>query len=198
MLGQKKEFSTEISTGEIIEYNESLIDINLPTYLITWSPDPKEMPDSDLYVQNQVNIDTLSSFLKYCKCGIFCLESTQLGNIHYHGWYQVDDYLTPMRVAIVKAMQRFGNVRITKARKVKINSYVEKGNALYYYKKELYSMISIQPNPITRDSERTLDPNAESIISFLDMRKTSYSLSQIVTDRQYYMDFYKDTIKKIL
>lgn len=134
---------------------ESEIDIDFPVYLMTWCPDPSQMPDAKFGIQHQYNLPTIISFLRGCKCGMFCVEPTQLGNPHYHGWYQVSDdpLLTKLRLRSIKVLQRLGRVQINKAANIKINNYKKRGNSLYYYKKEcLTACLLYEPNPITKDT----------------------------------------------
>jgi len=68
---------------------ETNIDDSADIYLITWSPDPARLPDCDPDYQHRFNVNLLADYLKFCYCGIFCHEFSQLGNPHYHGWYQI-------------------------------------------------------------------------------------------------------------
>lgn len=185
--------------SEIIEFFENTIEEDLELYLITWSPDPKELPDSDFYLQHNMNVDILSSYLKCCHTGLFCVESTQLGNPHYHGWYQVSDSLELHRLAVIKAMQRFGIVKIAKARTYKIFNWKEQANALYYYKKDLLdAMFTMDPNPITKDSVSTVNFDILEMVGFFnkDLRGMP-TIKDTMTNRQFYRQFYGDTIGTI-
>lgn len=182
---------------------ETLIDDNISLYLITWSPDPKEFPSVDFYMQHNMHIDLLVDYIKSCSLAMFCVESTQLGNPHYHGWYQLshDSKQEMCRICCIKTMQHFGNVKITEARHYKINSNSEKRNALYYYKKDLVdSMLCVSPNPILKDTYTTIDFKKFELASFFTTgthKGTFKTLNDRISDRQYYREFYADTISKI-
>jgi len=177
---------------------ESSIDIDEDVYMLTWSPDPKEMPDTDFYLQHQTNVNLLSDYLRFCSNGLFCVESTQLGNPHYHGWYQVDDMNEIGRIAMVKTLQRFGNLKENKVeRSYKIHSWIKQSNALFYYKVELlHSMIDMQFNPISRDTRCTVDWSVLKLVGFLDKssRKNTKTIEDRMTDIEFYKNFYSDTI----
>lgn len=189
--------SLELKT-ELIEYEESKIDPSSELYLITWAPDPKELPDADFYIQHNVNVELLTQFLKACACGIFCVEATQIGNPHYHGWYQVDPTKELVRIAVVKTMQRFApkGLKIAPARSWKFFNWTERGNALYYYKKDICdAFLNVDPNPITKDSESTVNFDTIQWISFFDSRmKIDKSLTDKISDRRFYRSFYGDTL----
>lgn len=209
MLGQKLEDPVEDEIDHLIAITTKLekleyeADYAVPLYLITWSPDPKELPNSDFYLQHNVNVDFLSSYLKCCARGVFCVESTQIGNPHYHGWYQVsNDYIKESaRIAIIKSMARFGNVKITQARTWKPFSWSERSNALYYYKKDLIMVTSgpsFYPNPIYDDTQSTVNWDVLGIVGFFDHRnKIDVTLKDKLSDRKFYRDFYQDTISTI-
>lgn len=202
MLEQKKEELLEdleektlIERSCIIYNEETLIDDSVSLYLITWSPDPKEMTDSDFYLQHNLNIELLSDYLKYCSAGCFCVESTQMGNPHYHGWYQVSPSKELCRIATIKTMNRFGIVKIAEARSYKINNYQERKNALYYYKKDMVdSMLGMTPNPITRDTVTTVHFENMDMVEFFRKTKGFSSMQDKISDRKFYRDFYGDTI----
>lgn len=133
-----------------MEYEEEL-DENREVYLFTWSPDPALLPDADIRIQHRYNVNFLADMLKCCEIGLICVESTQRGNPHYHGWYQIswNTKAEMARIAHFKTMEKFGQLKITPAKYVQRNSYSEKMNALYYYKKEsIDSMLSMPFNPI--------------------------------------------------
>jgi hypothetical protein len=193
MLEQKTEI--DISKGWIIEKNESCIDIDEEVYLITWSPDPIELPDSDFYLQHNVNVKILADYLKFCKTGLFCVESTQMGNPHYHGWYQIDPDKEIMRICLIKTMNRFGIIKITPARSIKINRYSKHSNALYYYKKDVFgSMATITPNPITRKTVSTVNFEVLPMIDFMSNMNKRKQIPDRLSDLKFYEEFYKDTI----
>lgn len=200
MLGQKKDFLLEtrlIERSWVIEYNESCIDPTEELYLLTWCPDPKELPDSDFYLQHNMNVSLLSDYLKACACGLFCVESTQQGNPHYHGWYQVNPEKEIYRISLIKTLKRFGDVRIVKSRSHKVNSYNERKNSLYYYKKDLFtSMLAIDPNPITCSTESTVNFEAANFASFFSAGKVrDTTIADKISDRKFYREFYADSLK---
>ena len=47
---------------DIIREEEEKIDLGKTVYLITYSPDPSELPDCDFHIQNQTNIEQLARF----------------------------------------------------------------------------------------------------------------------------------------
>lgn len=194
MLEQKR----VIEISECIEHEESKIVSDQPVYLITWCPDPKELPDADFYLQHNVNAQLLIDYLMQCRCGIFCVESTQIGNPHYHGWYQVRDSSELARVAIIKTMQRFGIVKIAKAKKIKRFCWSENANALYYYKKDcLDACLNVTPNPITSASFVTVNFDVMDLVGFFSKDKSCKTIKDKVSDRKFYRDFYSDTISTL-
>lgn len=180
---------------EIIEIEESSIENNEDIYLITWSPDVKELPDADFYLQHNFNVEILVDYLKCCKHGVFCVESSQLGNPHYHGWYQIDDTKELQRIVIVKTLQRFGIVKIQKVKhSYKIFSWSERANALYYYKADLPdAFLKIEPNPITKETCGTVDWSVMDMVGFFN-KGVSSKLTDKISQRKFYRDFYADTI----
>jgi len=181
---------------EVIEFWESSIDDEKKVYLVTWSPDPKELPDCDFYIQHQVNIEILADYLKCCSAGLFCVESTQLGNPHYHGWYQIDDNKELARIALIKTLNRFGIVRITPIKhSYKIFSWSESANALYYYKKDSLDAFLTYPI-ITSTSTSTLNFNILDSIGFFSRdHKGLTTINDKMSNRQFYRQFYADTIE---
>jgi len=189
-----------VKKGEVIDYFESQIDPNEDLIFITWSPDPKEMPDSDFYLQHQVNVKILADYAKACSLCVWCVESTMLGIPHYHGWYQIRDSTELSRIAIIKTLQRFGRVKVTKCeRSYKINNYEERKNGLYYYKKDLLdSMIEMEPNPIISTSETTVNFDTLDIVGFFSKEKdTMKTLKDKVSDRKFFRDFYSNTLSTV-
>lgn len=184
---------------EELERIESSIDDSDDIYMLTWSPDPKELPDADIHYQHYVNVSILTTFLKCCKTGIFCVEVTQLGNPHYHGWYQVADDDTELgRIAVIKVMQRFGICKLAKVRtSYKIFNWNKHGNALYYYKSDLFTFHQLQPNPITKDTVLKVDPRDLDMISFLTAKKNTIKYAEKVSNIKFFEDFYKNTGKVI-
>lgn len=114
-------------------------------YLVTWSPDPKQLPDTDFTLQHKFNVNLLSQLLRTVRCGLFCVESTAMGNPHYHGWYQDEPPNELARIAIIKVLQRFGNLKITSGLHYKVDRYYSKGNCLHYYKKDTFDSMLLLP-----------------------------------------------------
>lgn len=142
----------------VIEEWESTINMDEPLYLITWCPDPKETPDVDFNTQHRFHIDTVVRFLLGCETGLFCVEATQKGEPHYHGWYQMssEPLVEEFRLAAVKVMQRYGLVKIDEAFDYRIHSWTCRLNALHYYKKDMLDRSLLwEPNPITKYTEIT-------------------------------------------
>lgn len=182
---------------EICFYEDG-IDGDFPIYLITYSPDPSRLPDCDFNIQHRTNINLLSEYLKYCKTGLFCVESTQMGNPHYHGWYQVDDSKELYRISMIKVMQKLGNVKITKPQHsdaYKINCFTQKSNFLYYYKKDLVdAMLNIEVNPISEESYKESYDEVDSHFFTIDISKKKVkSMADVISDRKFYQQFYRDS-----
>lgn len=177
----------------IIYDEETNIDIDEAVYLFTWSPDPAELPDCDFITQHNYNVNFLADYLKSCKNGLICVEATQQGNPHYHGWYQVEPTRELERISRMKTMKRFGLVKITECFHINLkNTWSKKANGLYYYKKEcLDSMLEVKHNPITRDSYDDTDFNAYTM--FFTKTIKDKKLQEKVSARQYYLAFYRDS-----
>lgn len=207
MLEQKTEtnsrevddFTLIIEKSRIIEYEESSIDETEPLYLFTWSPDPKEMPDSDFYVQHQVNIDLLANYLAVCSCGLVCVESTQMGNPHYHGWYQIDPVKETARISLIKTINRYGMLKISQARSFRIFSWKKHANCLYYYKKDsMDSMLRVPDSIITKDSKSICQQVNFDIIGFFSKdRRVHRMIKDKISDREFYRRFYSNTLKEM-
>lgn len=184
-----------------IEFEEDKIDMEKEIYLITWAPDPKELPDADFLLQHNYNVDTLVKFLKSCSCGLFCVESTQLGNPHYHGWYQVhsDPRYEAMRIAIVKTMKRFApaGLKITPARKVKIHCWSHVANGLYYYKKDIATYYINMPNPINSETVSTVNFEEYAWAGFFCSAIRRTNVVEKLSDRKYYESFYSNTVSTL-
>lgn len=183
-----------------IYYNEDEIDPDEQLYLITWSPDPEELPHADFITQHTFNVNLLADYLKSCSNGLFCVETTQLGNPHYHGWYQTSDdsKMEYQRIVLVKVLQRFGQLKITKCLgHYRINSYTKQANALYYYKADLFGqMEGVIYNPIDKDTHDNTDWNSYSL--FFQSKKKGYKESIVdienkISQRDFYKQFYNDS-----
>lgn len=177
---------------------ESKIDPEEELYLITWCPDPKEIPDADFYVQHNMNIKLLADYLKTCECGVFCVEPTQEGNPHYHGWYQVAMEYQAERVAMMKTMKRFGIVDIKKAKHFKVGIYTKQRNALWYYKKELVTF-DMSPNPIFSATETTIDFECMDLVNFFaKVKTTKRDIIRTLAERKFYEDYYRNSIAHLM
>lgn len=140
-----------LEKAEIVYQFEGMINLDDKVYLMTWSPDPKQIPDCDFINQHKWCVPYVHDYLIGCRVGLACVESTQLGNPHYHLWYQTSDdpKLESLRIRWIKVLSRIGNVKITSARYVKINDYRKTNNALYYYKVDMLDQqLSTPYNPI--------------------------------------------------
>jgi len=189
-----------IERGEKIEYAESEIDRNETVYLMTFSPDPANLPDCDPHLQHYWCLDFISGFLGYCKSGLFCLEYSQMGNPHYHGWYQVDDINAIYKACRMKMLTRFGLCKITKAKSYKINSYSERMNALHYYKKEVFTL-AVRCSIIDKDTKPPIDVGNTGYMFFMvsarglspskRLEVEAYQAAQ--SHKQFMIDFYKDS-----
>ena len=197
MLEQETEdlsdgFIDEASYRMSLLYEQEMaIDVSLPVYLITWSPDPAELPDSDVHYQNAFNVNLLADFLTNCLCGAFCMELNQQGNVHYHGWYQIDDDKILKRIVCLKVMRKFGpQLRIKKCRSYKVFSFIERCNGLYYYKKELMSYVNIKNAVITSFSKDDTNWGSIDMMFFFTKGSKTVNVIDKVSDRKYYMQFY--------
>lgn len=181
---------------------ETRIDRTKDLYLFTWSPDPAQLPNCMFSMQHEYLLGIVADFLKGCHLGLACVEATQLGNPHYHGWYQLSDdpIKEGLRIACVKTMQKFSNtktgVKITKSKgHYKRYRYTNHHNCLYYYKKDLIqAQLMTQPNPITWSTVSNVNfKNYTHFFAIEGDRQTVADLHDKVSLRQFYMDFYKDS-----
>ena len=127
-----------VRRAEIIDISENMIVDSDPVYLFTWSPDPELLPDADFKTQHKYSVNFIAEFLDTCLIGLACVEPTQKGNPHYHGWYQVDPITEVERLAYVKTMQKFGLVKITECISYKKGLWSERCNGLHYYKNHVW------------------------------------------------------------
>lgn len=189
--------SAYLNKSARIALEESKIDIGLPLYLFTWSPDPKQLPDGPFEIQHRYNVEFLSKFLQSCFSGCICVEATQRGNPHYHGWYQStwNPIKERARIVYVKVMQDQGLLKITESiGKFKIDSYNRHANCLYYYKKDLLqSMLSTSYNPIYKE---IVPPEMPEYMSMFfkkpGERVTAEQLIERTTKRAQLAEFYGD------
>lgn len=204
----RKEFSHQTSwigarymydkIERVLEY-EQKIDLNKTLYLFTWAPAPDDLPDCDFDLQHQYNLGLVASFLNACEVGLACVESSQMGRPHYHGWYQLSDnpLKEKVRIAIVKTMQRFAprGLKITQSHgHIKIGSWSKHANCLYYYKKDLLGMqLFTLPNPITPHSTCSIDWAEYPYRTFFNKggRETVDEYESRISLREFYEDFYK-------
>jgi len=182
-----------IENADIVNTEEEKIDDAKHLYLITWSPDPSKLPDCDYTYTHLYSVNLLADYLKYCSCGLFCLEYTQVGNPHYHGWYQVDGEKEQKRIVLVKVLQKFGNLKITQSRgDYKINQYYQRGNCLYYYKKDLANNWQIPKSVITCDTYDDTDWTTKLFffVNITNRKHVSYLLD-VISNKEYYTKFYE-------
>jgi len=168
-------------------------------YLITWSPDPEDIgfPDADFETQHRYHVNLLSDYLKACSIGLFCVESSQQGRPHYHGWYQLRSDTEMLRINLIKVMQRFGLVKITKSKgHYKLGSYSNKANCLYYYKKDMIdSMIMIKQNPINKLDKDDTDWSSHMLIFTKTKRQTIADLEKAISLKEFYTQFYNNSLE---
>lgn len=187
-----------IEKMKIVYKYESQIDPARDLYLITWSPDPSKLPNAPFIIQHEFNVDIMADYLKSVDVGLWCVESTQKGNPHYHGFYQPSDDSNKefMRLAIIKTFEAFGNLKITKSiGRYKINNWhTPKGNCLYYYKKDVGGpMFNISKNPITLKSKCEMDFTNLSVLFFsITGRHTSKQILEKISQREQYRKFYSE------
>lgn len=176
----------------LLEFEESTIDKSLPLVLITWSPSRENMPDTDFVMKHRSNVNFLSDFLKCTSCGAFCVEANEMGQPHYHGFYQhTQDSKTELAlIAFLDTMYKTGNLKVTKeVFKYKKFSWSKKANALWYYKKELLtSQFHTPHNPIVSQS---YDETPWDTIAFFMPGPNVRMISTAVSERRQLLDFYK-------
>lgn len=184
--------------ADAILQEEQKIDLDDDLYLFTWSPNPEHLPVCDFPLQHLWNVNFLSDYLKCCRAGVLAVESTQKGNPHYHGWYQLshDGRKEITRIAMIKTLQHFGKeMRITKAisKPPYFGCWYEKKNPLYYYKKDIIdSMLLVPHNPILATTHDNTNWDTMELLSFFDKNITfDASITNKLSDRRYYRDFYR-------
>lgn len=180
---------------------EREIDLDEKLYLFTWSPHPEELPDADFNTQHLFNINLLAEFLDSTRIGIACVETSQLGSPHYHGWYQLsNDALKEMtRIVCMKVMQRYApkGLKITPSKgHIKIGSFVKAANCLYYYKKDLLqSMAAVQENPITSNSHCDINWNQHFTLFMKNNdRKSVADIENRINLGEFYKQFYRSSL----
>lgn len=203
MLELEERDNLMVSKGVEVWCAEDNIDFTEALYLITWSPNPSELPNADFTTQHMYFVNILADYLKTCKNGLFCVETSQMGSPHYHGWYQVspDPIREELRIVYTKTLVRFGMMRITKSRgKVRvINSYNPRSSFLSYYKKDLLdSMLWCKPNPITSTSKCDIDWSKNMLFFVKEGRGTVADLEEKISLKEFYLEFYKDSSSTIV
>lgn len=185
-----------LEQSEIIERTEACIDPEKKLYLFTWSPDPSQLPNADFHCQHDFAMELVAKFLCGCNIGIACVESSQLGNPHYHGWYQVseDSNKELMRICYSKVLTQYGILKITKSKGCfRLNSYTKAGNCLYYYKKDLFgSMAMVSCNPVVAGMISKIDPNPW----WFDIPGKKYTVADLenkISNRKFYEEFYRNS-----
>lgn len=194
MIAESENIPEEfLDKAEKIWEAERNIDMNRAVYLITWAPDPKDLPDCDFDLQHRANVNILADYLRCCSAGVFCVEATQKGNPHYHGWYQTNPLREKQRIVFQKTLDRFGLSKIAKASSVQIHRWSKHANALFYYKEELLEEHLFTPlNPVTIESHDDTDWNG---LWFVGMKKNQYkTVVDRMADYKYYETFYKDSM----
>lgn len=191
---EKDDFAM-VTASEQIEFQESCIIKDQKLNLITWTPDPKQMPDCSFIIQHQFCAQYVVSYLQGCSCGIICVEATEAGNPHYHGWYQTSDNFEQeqFRIRWMKVLRNAGNVKTTAAfdkKAILINTWYQKGNVLYYYKKELVGCgLHIPFNPIT-STTIVPEPDISGLWFNIPARKTAKQLLERKSTIQRMFEFY--------
>jgi len=203
MFRQEKSEDQEVyrlsEVATIIHDEEEKIDFNEKLILMTWSPDPAQLPDCDFTNQHIFAIQYIITYLQTCKCGVACVEATEAGNPHYHLWYQhSNDYFHERaRIKWIKILRRVGNVKITSdVRHVKLNRYHKVGNALWYYKKEAATLQLYTPyNPVCGTTPPpVIDYTDYNMFFHVEGRKTSRSILEKVSQMKQLDKFYNKSI----
>lgn len=193
-----EDFQSFLGDTERIEFLEYSIDDSQPLYLITWCPDEKKLPDADFYLQHNVNVKLLADYLSSCERGVWCVEATQKGVPHYHGWYQVSAERDKLRIAIMKTMLVFGLVDIKPmTRAYRPFSFTAKNNCLHYYKKGICDYLT-SPQIIFCDTVSTVNFDVMDIVEFFGKRREGLTVRGHVMETKDARDFYEDTIKFII
>lgn len=186
------ELSEIVRRGFLVDMYENLIDPSYAVYLITWSPDPELLPDADFITQHKYSVNFIADYLQCCKIGMMCVESTQRGNPHYHGWYQIHPRMEIERISHIKTMEKFGLVKITECISYRPGLWSERKNGLHYYKKSLIDeMLSVPYNPIVAETHE--DTDWSCCMFFFTKQLKDKRLDKKISDRQYYLKFYRDS-----
>lgn len=180
-----------------IVHHEEMID-DSPLYLFTWSPNPEEIPDSDFNTQHLFCAPFIADLLLSVRVGIACVEASQMGNPHYHGWYQLstDPMKEKHRIVHTKVLKRFGNLKITKSKgHYKIGSLSKQANCLYYYKKDLLqSMATVELNPIMGFYDVKIDWSKHWNLFTKKGRESVADIEDRVNLKDFYKQFYENSL----
>jgi len=197
----KIDYSSDIIASRTWHIYDAEMDIDpdKPIYWITYNPSKESLPDCDFINQHLYSVNFLSDYLNCCSAGCFCVEATQLGQPHYHGWYQIDESNEQARVIMIKVMQRFApnGVKIKKAvGNYKIHSWVKHGNHLWYYKKDLLDASLIIPsNPITKNTRVEIVNELYNPFFVLPAkRQTAADIEAKVAQYKICQEFYKKSM----
>lgn len=180
----------------IITSYESEIDKSANLYLMTWSPDPKELPDCDFYNQHIYCHPYIQAYLQGCKAGLACVEATQLGNPHYHLWYQTyKDEREQARIRWIKVMSRIGIVKIVKGKHFKVDKWYQKGNCLHYYKKDAVGpQLFTLYNPIGSSTPTPPIDYTDYTMFFAKGKQTAQKIIEKVSQVKQLEEFYKKSL----
>lgn len=177
--------------SEVIERFESDLDEGQKVVLVTWSPKPDDLPDSDFCYQHLWNVNILAEYLQYCQTGLWCVEASKRGNPHYHGWFVIDEEKEPLRVAISKVLDKTGQLKYTDCITYKIFNFSERKNGLHYYKKDITTWAAYPHSVISRHSRDETDWDMHGFFFIKDAKFSN--TQQKMSDRQFYLQFYKDS-----
>lgn len=139
---------------------------NPPSYYFTWVPNPKLFNSVDPVRQFQQTLQSLELATTCWTNWALSPELTVAGNIHYHGYFQLNDKYTYRwyKKALPKLKYR-GFVKIDKATIIK-EDYMKKDNALL--EKILHVSLPIRQLPLSYIPPETpngdLDSDDDKII----------------------------------
>lgn len=183
--------------ASIVFEQEHKLNVEEKIYLMTWSPDPKQLPDCDFINQHIYLVPYVQSYLSFCSAGLACVESTQIGNPHYHLWYQVtDDIREQGRIRWIKVMQKIGNIKINSGvRHFKINNWNKHHNALHYYKEDsVGQQLNTPYNPIYKDMLLPEIDYSDYTFFFQHGKTTARKIIEKVSQIKDLENFYKKSI----
>nr|QGF19357.1 hypothetical protein [Antarctic circular DNA molecule] len=164
-------------------------------YLLTWSPDPKFLPDCDFQQQHLYAGPWAQFYMQTTKCGACCVEANQMGNPHYHMWYQphTDFNKTKARITMIKVLKNRGIVKIDQARHVRPGCPDPTCNSLHYYKKELFDQNIWLDWPIITHLTRMPNPIHENFKYWfqLSTRKNFMQQVEVTSEYKRIHEFYK-------